>query len=512
LFVTDNHAMAYPSSQQTRQAPTAVLHPVASIPPAIVWLRHDLRWDDNPALAAALATGGAVYPLFIHDPAAEGAWPIGAASRWFLHHALGFMQHTLANRGLPLLVRVGDSSTVLDQVIEQTGARAVFWCRRYESHAAQRDATIKSALRNRGLRVESFNGSLLFEPWTVASGTGKAYRVYTPFSKELAKRPMPQPVRTLPPSDRATLQPASGDGQPRPLPALGSLLDLNLLPTIPWANGLAQFWLPLLNGGPPAWRLRVREKVAAYAALRDTPSVDGTFRLSPLLRWGLVGPRQVVDWVSDLPDSAGKQTLIRELLWREFAYHVLFHFPATPTEPLQTSFASFPWQPDDRLLRAWQRGTTGYPIVDAGMRELWHTGWMHNRVRMVVASFLVKHLLQPWQAGAAWFWDTLVDADLASNTLGWQWAAGCGADAAPFFRIFNPTLQARKFDPDGTYIRRWVPTLATVAAPTIHEPHATANSLFLPSLRPDYPAPIVDHPTARARALATLKAHSASQA
>jgi len=417
----------------------------------IVWFRLDLRLADNPALQAAVERGRPVIPVYIWVPEEEGKWPPGAASRWWLHHSLAALDASLRQRGSRLIIRRGPSLETLRALMQETGADTVFWNRRYEPAIIARDKTIKA-----GLPAESFNSALLFEPWEL-----KPYRVFTPFWKAcLAKGLISHPVGRAVPS------------APSRWPASVPLNELQLLPKLDWARGFD--WEP---GEAGARKLLQRFNPSRYTAERDRPDLRGTSRLSPHLHFGEIGPRQIWAALVKNADQSGWGYL-RQLGWREFAHHLLYHFPHTADEPLRPEFAKFPWQPDRKQLRAWQRGQTGYPLVDAGMRELWSTGWMHNRVRMVVASFLVKDLLISWQDGAHWFWDTLVDADLANNTLGWQWVAGSGADAAPFFRIFNPTSQAEKFDPRGEYARHWVP-----------EPVA----------------PIVDHAVARKRALAALE-------
>lgn len=417
---------------------------------SIVWFRLDLRLHDNPALEAA-AKLGEVVPVFIWAPEEEGAWPPGAASRWWLHHSLKALAKDLGG----LVIRRGPSLDALRHLVKETNATAVFWNRRYEPALSARDTKVKQALLADGLKVESFNSALLFEPWEIKTGSGGPYKVFTPFYRACLRK---LEGRARPPG--APSDPLRGAPGGRTLP----LDELGLLPKLDWARGFD--WQPGEAGA--------RKQLAAfspkgYLEKRDLPAIAGTSRLSPHLHFGEISPRQA--W------EAGNEDYRRQLIWREFAHHLLYHFPATPDQPLKPQFEKFPWRKDAKGLRAWQRGETGFPIVDAGIRELWTTGWMHNRVRMVAASFLVKDLLIPWQEGARWFWDTLVDADLANNTLGWQWVAGCGADAAPFFRIFNPVTQAEKFDPTGEYVRRWVKQ----AGP-----------------------PIVDHAVARERALAAL--------
>lgn len=466
--------------------------------PIIVWFRRDLRVDDNPALAEACRRGVQVVPVFLWSPHEEAPWAPGGAARWWLHGALEDLESALRLIGLSLVIRsvpVGQGSLdVLQDLARECGAGQVFWNRRYEPQVVQRDTAVKAALRAGGLEVKSFNAHLLFEPWTVATQGGGAYRVFTPFKRSVADRPVDAPLPS-------PLGPVLG-----PLSPLSGLTvgALGLRSKLPWSVGLESAWQPTRKGGL-ALLEAFTKSVSRYARDRDYPSVPGTSRLSPYLAWGQLGVREVVARLQAQDVAFRQSTYWSELLWREFAHHVLHHFPETPESPLQASFQGFPWQSDAVLLSAWQRGQTGYPIVDAGMRQLWRTGWMHNRVRMIVGSLLVKHLLQPWSAGAAWFWDTLVDADLANNTLGWQWVGGCGADAAPYFRVFNPTLQGEKFDVEGAFVRAWVPELERLPVKFIHRPWEAPGSVLRPAGlhlgAGGYPRPVVEHTAGRARAL-----------
>lgn len=469
--------------------------------PALVWFRLDLRLTDNPALAAALKRGGPVIPVFIWAPEEEGDWPPGGASRWWLHQSLKALAAELECRGARLVLRRGPARDALRALGRETGARAVFWNRRYEPALLARDRAVKEALRAEGIEVESFNSALVFEPWTVANRAGNPFQVFTPFWRYCLRLPDPPPPEPAPQHLPA----------PPRWPKSEPLAALELEPKIDWAAGLRAAWQPGEAGALAALRRFLDRAFAGYTEQRDRPDLPGTSRLSPHLHFGELGPRQVWHalkaWAArrGLPDTAWRSSqFLAELGWREFAHHLLFHFPHTPTAPLRPEFARFPWRRNPEGLRAWQRGRTGYPIVDAGMRELWATGWMHNRVRMIVASFLVKDLLVDWRAGARWFWDTLVDADLASNTLGWQWTAGCGADAAPYFRIFNPVSQGAKFDPQGDYVRRWVPELARLPAGWIHQPWGAPPTVLRQAgveLDRDYPRPVVSHAIAREVAL-----------
>jgi deoxyribodipyrimidine photo-lyase len=459
--------------------------------PAIAWFRNDLRLADNPALTEALATGGPVIPVYILDDAAAGAWRAGGAARWWLHGSLASLQAGLAGLGLPLRLLAGDAAERIDGLVAESGAGSVHWNRRYEPWAIAQDKSIKATLEGRGILARSHNGSLGREPWEVLRAGGEPYKVFTPFWRAwVAQGALPEPL----PRPAPVGEPVAPDQ--------AALAALTLLPTAPdWAGGLRETWE---TGEAAAWNELdgfVEGRVGGYKGARDFPAEAGVSRLSPRLHHGELSPRQL--WHRALT-AAGAEAFLRQMVWREFAYHLLFHFPQLPDTPLRPEFARFPWADDTGLFRAWTRGRTGYPLIDAGMRELWHTGYLHNRVRMIVASFLTKDLLIPWQRGAAWFWDTLCDADLANNAMGWQWVAGCGTDAAPYFRIFNPASQAAKFDPKGIYVRRWVPELARLPDALIHEPAAaTPYELRAAGIRlgETYPRPIVDHAFARQRAL-----------
>jgi len=471
--------------------------------PAIVWFRQDLRIADNPALAAAVESGRPILALYILDEETPGIRPIGGAARWWLHNSLESLADGLAARGVRLVLRKGKASTVLDEVIAASGAGTVHWNRCYTKGAVERDTEIKDWLKADGLAVESFNGSLLLEPWRIETGQGEPYKVFTPFWRRL---------RELYRAPDSPVIPETLTGGPD-IPG-DDLADWKLLPTSPdWAGGLLEDW----SAGEDAARGRLvqflGDGVADYPEDRDRPDRRGTSRLSPHLYWGEISPHQVWRAAAKLFDEGGArakgaESLLRELAWRDFNHHLLFHFPDIATQNWKSQFDGFPWRDNPDGLAAWQKGRTGYPIVDAGMRELWHTGWMHNRVRMIVASFLIKDLLVDWREGEAWFWDTLVDADPANNAGNWQWVAGSGADAAPFFRIFNPVSQGEKFDPDGDYVRRWVPELVDLPKKYIHRPWDAPDAVLSDAgVTPGdtYPAPIVDHGAARTRALEAYK-------
>ena len=440
--------------------------------PAIVWLRNDLRLADNPAIQAACETGAPVLIVYVRDEVTEGSRPLGRASKWWLHHSLLSLQSSLESLGGTLVLRTGSGPDVIRQLVSDTGASAVFWNRRY-GLAREADALLKEDLRGLGLTCESFAGNLLCEPWTVRTGEGNPFKVFTPFWRAaLAGEPPRAPL-----SPPTALQSAAGI-------ASETLDDLGLLPTSPdWSPGLHEMWTPGESGAHQRLEDFVHNTLKLYHR-RDEPGPVTTSRLSPHLRFGEISPHQIwgeVDRTLPADAEKNKAKFLSEVGWREFSYNILFHFPELHNKNFRPEFDQFPWgDVEPPLLKAWQKGMTGVPLVDAGMRELWHTGYMHNRVRMVVASFLIKNMLVDWRVGEAWFWDTLVDADEANNPASWQWVAGSGADAAPYFRVFNPMLQAEKFDPQQEYIMRWVPEFGT----------------------PDYPSePIVDLKASRDRAL-----------
>lgn len=467
---------------------------------AIVWFRDDLRLDDNPALRAAIEGGYVPVPVYVQAPQEEGAWAPGAASNAWRARSLTHLDAALRARGSRLRILRGSSLAALESLCAIGDIEAVFWNRRYEPAIEQRDQAIKRHLRARGLRAESFNGALLFEPWELATKTGDPYRVFTPFWKAaLARWSAPRRLWSAPASF-----PAMADGH---LPHGLAIEDLGLVPRWDWDAGFWTHATPGESGAHAAFERFLREGLAGYREQRDRPDLPMTSRLSAHLHFGEISVERVVARIeaSDAPADAAA-AFVRELGWREFSHHLMHHFPQTPDHNLDSRFDRFRWAaPDPLLLQSWQQGRTGVPLVDAGLRELWQTGWMHNRVRMVVASYLVKHLRMHWLNGARWFWDTLVDADLANNTQGWQWTAGTGADAAPYFRIFNPVLQARRFDPDAAYIAHWVPELAALPVALRHAPWT--EPVITRRLAPNYPAhPIVDLERGRDAALAAFQA------
>lgn len=431
--------------------------------PTIVWLRDDLRLADNPALTAAAQRGEPVVLVYLRDEVSGGIRPLGGAARWWLHGSLSAL-----TADAPLVLRTGAAEEVIPALVAETGAGAVYWNRRY-SAAREIDARLKERLRGEGIDAKSFQANLLFEPWTVTTGQGGPFRVFTPFWKAARELPVRDPL----PAPTVTWQNADSE----------TLDEWELLPTRPdWAGGLRETWVPGEHAAHAELESFVTERLPDYHR-RDEPGIDGTSRLSPRLRFGELSPFQIWHRVhGDLQPTARKNAakFLSEVGWREFNWHVLFHNPDLHVRNYRSEFDAFPWEePDPAELEAWKHGRTGIQLVDAGMREVWRTGTMHNRVRMVTASFLIKNLLVDWRVGEAWFWDTLVDADEASNPGNWQWVAGSGVDAAPYFRVFNPNLQAEKFDPNGRYRQRWIPELGT----------------------PDYPEPIVDLAATRRRAL-----------
>ncbi len=469
--------------------------------PTILCFRNDLRLGDNPALQSAVQRGGGVIPVFIWDPSYEGVWPFGSASKWWLHQSLHSLNLRLVEAGSRLIFRLGPTLETLRALVKETGAEAVFWNHRYEPAVVAQDAKVMTDLGQDGLRVESFKSTLLFEPSTIKNKLGRPFQVFTPFWRHCL-------AQTAPPSPS---EPPNILPSPHKWPKSLALGDLELEPRLGWAQGLCTAWKP----GEANGRTRLQEFLGSnfvvYGEQRNRPDLNGTSRLSPHLHFGEVSPRQIWHGLRQLTATRGwheaewrESQFLNEIGWREFAHHLLHHFPLTPEQPYRAEFAHLLSSGHRDWLHAWQRGATGYPIVDAGMRELWRTGWMHNRVRMIVASFLVKDLQLSWQEGAAWFWDTLVDADLANNTLGWQWTAGCGVDASPYFRVFNPVSQGEKFDPQGEYVRHWCPEIARLPDAWLHCPWEAPHALRLRAgieLGVTYPNPIVNHANARELAL-----------
>ncbi len=484
--------------------------------PAIVWFRDDLRLADHPALHAAAVSGRPILCLYVHDAKSEGLRLLGGATKWWLHGALAYLGEALAAKGGELTILCGAATPIIERLAADIEAGAVYWNRRYDAAGRAVDTKLKAALKERGILAESFNANLLREPWSVLNKANAPFRVFSAYWRAACGQGEPEPPLDAP--RKLTFY-----ALPKRLRAPCVLLDeLEFRSKKPdWAAGLRKTWEP---GEKPAHKRLHRfltKSLATYADKRDRPDETSTSQLSPYLRFGHISPRQI--WhaahhagATGALEATEKDTekFLYELGWREFSYQLLFYNPELARQNLQSRFDAMPWRRDPAALRAWQRGETGYPIVDAGMRQLWATGWMHNRVRMIAASFLIKHLLIDWRAGEAWFWDTLVDADAANNAASWQWVAGSGADAAPYFRIFNPTLQGEKFDPDGTYVKRFLPELAKLPPTLIHKPwKADAKQLAAAgvTLGKTYPHPIVDHDTARRRALDSFRRSAANE-
>ena len=473
--------------------------------PVVVWFRSDLRLIDNRALSAAVATGNPVAAVFILDDAAPGMWSRGAASRWWLNKSLASLARSIEDKGGRLILRRGATHEELPRIVTETNASAVYFTRCYEPWAVDLETGLKSRFDRDGITFKRFGGNLLREPEDVRTKTGDVYKVYTPFWRALSFEFSPQKSLAAPKAIASLKKTPKSD----------ALASWNLHPEKPdWSKGFDEHWQPGEAGAHAKLKTFFASAMKTYAEDRNRPDRPGTSRLSPHLHFGEITPGAC--WLAAQSAAAkqpgsdkGLETFLKEVVWREFSNTLLFYWPDLPEQPFRKDFAAFPWLENAGQLKAWQRGQTGYPVVDAGMRELWHTGYMHNRVRMIVASFLIKHLMIPWQQGEAWFWDTLVDADLANNAASWQWVAGSGADAAPYFRIFNPITQGEKFDPEGTYVRRWVPELKDLPSDVIHAPW-TAPPITLSTagvvLGKTYPAPIVDHMVARDRALAAYGA------
>ncbi len=468
--------------------------------PALVWFRQDLRIQDNPALYNAAKSKAPLLLLYILDETDE-AWQPGAASRWWLHYSLQKLSEELENKyNAKLILQKGVALDILHGLIKKHKVQNIYWNRCYEPMYIKRDTLIKKSLSDQGLEVHSYNGALLKEPWEIMNKSGAPFKVFTPFCKTLKQ----QMMREILPAPRS----------------FESLMDkslkldsLALLPHIPWDKGIKASWQPGEKAAKDKLKSFLSKTVQGYKTMRDYPNIPATSRLSPHLHFGELSPIQIWHAAQTVQQQkaniyADVDHFLSELVWREFSTYLLYHYPHLPETAYLPAFNAFPWLYNKKHLKSWQKGLTGYPIVDAGMRELWHIGWMHNRVRMIVASFLIKHLMQPWQDGEAWFWDTLVDADLANNAASWQWVAGSGADAAPYFRIFNPVLQGQKFDKEGDYIKEWVPELKDLPAKYIHCPWQAPQAVLDKAgvvLGKTYPKPIVEHDFARKRALEAYK-------
>ncbi|MGO4385975.1 deoxyribodipyrimidine photo-lyase [Microvirga sp. 2YAF29] len=475
--------------------------------PALVWFRDDHRLGDNPALTAAIASGQPVLCFAIIDEESPGLRPLGGAARWWLHGSLKALNESLERLGSSLLVFRGEAPGIVETIVSRTNASAIYWNRRYAAAEIAVDTAIKERMAGLGIEARSFNGRLLHEPWQVMNQAGKPFQVFTPYLRAVMKRriapPLPAPKKLVP-----------GAWSSEIFETAFSIDDLGLLPVSPdWASGICRTWKP----GEAAARKKLADflddKLESYVAGRDIPSGTGTSRLSPHLRFGEISPGQVWHAVQNrLADDHGlaqhAEKFLSEVVWRDFCHQLLHTYPHLPAKSHSPRFESFPWISDKTALKAWQEGRTGYPIVDAGMRQLWRTGWMHNRVRMIAASFLVKHLLTDWRHGEKWFWDTLVDADSANNAFSWQWIAGSGPDSAPFHRIFNPVSQGEKFDSSGDYVRTFVPEIAGLPDAFIHKPWEAPFAILSSAgieMGKTYPSPIVPHAPARERALQAFR-------
>jgi deoxyribodipyrimidine photo-lyase len=457
----------------------------------IIWFRKDLRLQDNLALCAGLERGS-VIPVFIWSKEEEKR---DAASSWWLHHSLYELDKSLQMRGSKLIIRKGESLQLLSEIIQETGADALYYNERYEPSIRIRDEHIKQAIKQQNIEIKTFHSNLLFPPQSILNKQRQPYKVFTPFWKECMSVPVAYP-RTSPaqiPSPSSSIVGLKVD-------------ELGLLPSVFWYKKFSNYWQPGEAGAMTQWRIFIEEGLYQYQRNRDYPGAGSVSRLSPHLTWGEISPKWIwhhlIEWETDSQEEV--YAFLRQMVWREFAYHQMVFYPEMVNQPLRKEFLHFPWEFNEQEYSAWKAGKTGYPLIDAGMRELWETGWMHNRVRMAAASFLVKHLMVPWQIGASWFEDTLLDWDLANNTMGWQWVTGCGFDASPYFRIFNPVIQAKKFDEAGDYIRQWIPELTNLPNQYIHNPWKAPVEILRQAevhLGLTYPFPIVEHPLARERAL-----------
>ncbi len=469
----------------------------------IVLFKQDLRLEDNPALFYACERGKTL-PVFIYDLNDTALVP-GSASKYWLHYSLQSLSRKLDHKKSKLILLKGDTVSSILSFAKEVRADAVYWNRRVDPISQAMEASLHQALFKEGISSSTFKGDLLFEPWKILNKQNKPFQVFTPFWRAC----LDQPPVDLPLPEPSLLE----------MPSLSffseKLEDFDLLPKMDWAKGIRDFWQIPHSLPNEEWKQFLLSRLGQYEVLRDLPDADGTSRLSPSLHFGEVSVRRIWYDVKKIQEQhfndesfqENSNTYLKELGWREFAHYLLYHFPKTLHQPMNKRFLSFPWQEESPHRIAWEKGQTGYPIVDAGMRQLWQTGWMHNRVRMIVASFLVKDLLISWREGARWFQETLVDADLANNTLGWQWSAGCGADAAPYFRIFNPILQGEKFDPEGKYVRTYVKELRFLPNKWIHKPFQAPQDILSKAkiqLGDDYPYPIVDHQQARDQALSAF--------
>ncbi len=465
----------------------------------LFWFRSDLRLKDNPALSYACKHCEELAIVYFYNKEDKTNWKLGSASKWWLHQSLVSLRNDLSKKDIQLQLIIACPSETLLELCLNNSITQVFWNRLYEPDYIERDKTIKEMLLNNNIKVKSLNASLLYEPWEVSKPDGTPYRVFTPFWKMMQKQGLNHSLTANIRSYPKNLNLVENTNFEK------TLKHCKLLPKVEWDKQFYQHWQPGELGAQKIINKFFKNKITHYKSGRDFPNQDNTSKISPHLHFGEISSRQILVASSKKTTKQYAEPYIRQLAWREFAHHLLYHFPNTSTEPLNRKYARFSWAKSYKKdLVAWQMGNTGIPIVDAGMRELWITGWMHNRVRMIVGSILTKNLLIPWQVGSQWFWDTLVDADLANNTMGWQWIAGCGADAAPYYRIFNPVLQSKKFDSDAVYIKTWVPELASLPNKLTHAPWESSEEelrQYNVVLGKDYPEPIINLKTSRERAL-----------
>lgn len=467
-----------------------------AVPTSIVWFRQDLRVKDNPALNAASSLGN-IVPVYIEDTTLPASRVPGSVSKWWLHHSLTALNQRLNDH---LIILRGDPKSLLPELMNSLAVDHVFWNRCYEPWTISRDKALKKTLREQGKAAKSFNGSLLWEPWDIENKSGAPYKVFTPFYRKGCLQAAEPRYPQAPPA-RITYADIGSYDQ------CLTIDQLNYLPAIKWYEGMANTWQPGEEGAAARLATFIEDAATEYKENRDFPAIPGTSMLSAHLHAGEISPHQIwyaIKGAFGDNENKGVDTFLSELGWREFAHHLIYHFPDFPDKNFNQKFDAFPWRFDQADFNKWKTGHTGIPIVDAGMRELWHTGFMHNRVRMIVGSFLVKNLLMDWRKGEAWFWDCLADADVANNTAGWQWIAGSGADASPYFRVFNPVLQGEKFDKEGSYVSQWCPELKHLPAKYIHKPWEASQQLLRESgitLGEQYPKPMVDLKATRKRAL-----------
>lgn len=452
----------------------------------IIWLRNDLRLYDNEALNYAYENKHEVLFLYIFDQSSS----IGSASKWFLHQCLESFQSDIKKKyNADLIINSGNPQKILEEAVKKYDINSIIWNRVYEPAAIKRDAKIKEYFKQKNLDVKSFNSSLLFEPSKIKNLSGTYFKVFTPFWKKCLTQ-----ISNI--SNPCQIPKSLNIIQTKGNEFLIRLNNLNLVPKNPnWANNWNQLYKISEENAHDLAEDFIKNKMINYKIGRDFPASDNTSRLSSYLHFGLISSKQLYHKLIIFAGNTGLDHFLSEIGWREFSYHLLYHFAELPSNNFKSKFDNFAWENNQDHLEKWQKGMTGFPLIDAGMRQLWQTGWMHNRVRMVVASFLIKNLLIDWRIGASWFWDCLIDADLAANSASWQWVAGSGVDASPYFRIFNPITQSQKFDPTGEYIRRWVPEISDLSDKEIHQPLKREN----------YPEEMIDLKFSRNRALMLYK-------